>query len=173
MSVVIPLWNGRDLLLRLLSSLRAQTYPIAEIIAVDNGSTDGAPEFAAREGARVLPMGANLGFARAANAGIEACRTPALGAVVEWCDQCQYTHTRYRSCRDRHCPKCQGEARVKWLQQRYCLGLGYGRLPQFGAGRLACLRREQSGRRTVLEFICCGRRGRSGEGAVRHDAICR
>src|SRR5437899_8202988 len=80
-SVVIPLWNGRDLLLRLLSSLRAQTYPIAEIIAVDNGSTDGAPEFAAREGARVLPMGANLGFARAANAGINSCQTPLIALI--------------------------------------------------------------------------------------------
>jgi len=49
---------------------------------------------------------------------IEACRTPVLGGVVEWCDQCQYTHTRYRSCRNRHCPKCQGEARAKWLEQR-------------------------------------------------------
>jgi len=51
-------------------------------------------------------------------AAIEACRTPALGGVDEWCDQCQYTHTRYRSCRDRHCPKCQGAARAKWLEQR-------------------------------------------------------
>jgi hypothetical protein len=49
---------------------------------------------------------------------IEACRTPALGGVVEWCDHCQYTHTRYRSCRNRHCPKCQGVARQKWLAQR-------------------------------------------------------
>jgi hypothetical protein len=49
---------------------------------------------------------------------IEACRTPALGGVVEWCDHCQYTHTYYRSCRNRHCPKCQGLARAKWLEQR-------------------------------------------------------
>jgi len=49
---------------------------------------------------------------------IETCRTPAMGAVVEWCDHCQYTHTRYRSCRNRHCPKCQGAAREKWLEQR-------------------------------------------------------
>ena len=49
---------------------------------------------------------------------IEACRTPLLGGVVEWCDQCQYSHTRYRSCRNRHCPKCQGLARAKWLEQR-------------------------------------------------------
>jgi hypothetical protein len=49
---------------------------------------------------------------------IEACRTPRLGGVVEWCDQCQYTHIRFRSCRNRHCPKCQGAARAKWIQQR-------------------------------------------------------
>jgi hypothetical protein len=49
---------------------------------------------------------------------IETCRTPALGGSVEWCDHCQYTHIRYRSCRNRHCPKCQGAARKKWLEQR-------------------------------------------------------
>ena len=49
---------------------------------------------------------------------IEECRTPALGGVVEWCDHCQYTHIQYRSCRNRHCPKCQGLARARWLQQR-------------------------------------------------------
>ena len=49
---------------------------------------------------------------------IETCRTPVLGGVVEWCDHCQYTHIRYRSCRNRHCPKCQGLAREKWLTQR-------------------------------------------------------
>jgi putative transposase/transposase-like zinc-binding protein len=51
---------------------------------------------------------------------IETCRTPALGGVVEFCDRCQYTHIRYRSCRNRHCPKCQGEARLRWLEQRKC-----------------------------------------------------
>src|SRR5712692_8501382 len=49
---------------------------------------------------------------------IETCRTEVLGGSVEWCDHCQYTHTVYRSCRNRHCPKCQGLAREKWLQQR-------------------------------------------------------
>ena len=49
---------------------------------------------------------------------IETCRTPALGGVVDWCDRCQYTHIQYRSCRNRHCPKCQGLARARWLQQR-------------------------------------------------------
>jgi len=49
---------------------------------------------------------------------IETCRTPALGGVVEWCERCQFAHLKYRSCRNRHCPKCQGAARQKWLQQR-------------------------------------------------------
>lgn len=49
---------------------------------------------------------------------IETCRTPDLGSVVEFCDHCQFTHTRYRSCCNRHCPKCQGLARQKWLAQR-------------------------------------------------------
>ena len=49
---------------------------------------------------------------------IETCRTPAMGSSVEWCDHCQYTHIQYRSCRNRHCPKCQGLARAKWIEQR-------------------------------------------------------
>jgi len=49
---------------------------------------------------------------------IENCRTPTLGAVVDWCDHCQHTHVQYRSCRNRHCPKCQGLARARWLAQR-------------------------------------------------------
>jgi hypothetical protein len=49
---------------------------------------------------------------------IEACRTAVLGGVVEWCDRCQYTHIQYRSCGNRHCPKCQELARAHWLQQR-------------------------------------------------------
>ncbi len=49
---------------------------------------------------------------------IETCRTPALGGFVEFCDHCQYTHIRYRSCRNRHCPKCQGLACAHWLDQR-------------------------------------------------------
>jgi Putative transposase/Transposase zinc-binding domain len=49
---------------------------------------------------------------------IEACRTAALGGAVEWCDHCQHTRIVYRSCRDRHCPKCQGLGCAHWLQQR-------------------------------------------------------
>lgn len=73
-SVVVPVWNGRDLLARLLDSLDRQIDPIGEILVVDNGSSDGAPEFAADRGARVLPMGHNAGFAPAVNRGIRESR---------------------------------------------------------------------------------------------------
>jgi len=49
---------------------------------------------------------------------IEDCRTAALGGAVEWCDQCGHTRIVYRSCRNRHCPKCQGLARERWIRQR-------------------------------------------------------
>ena len=45
-TAIVPVWNGRELLERLLASLEAQTEPAAELLVVDNGSTDGAPELA-------------------------------------------------------------------------------------------------------------------------------
>src|ERR1700729_3819052 len=51
-------------------------------------------------------------------AAIEACRTPALGGHVEQCDDCGATRIAYNSCRNRHCPKCQGLARAQWLADR-------------------------------------------------------
>lgn len=73
-SAVVPVWNRRELLERLLDTLDAQTLRAAEVIAVDNGSTDGAAELAASRGCRVIAMGRNAGFAAAVNRGIEAAR---------------------------------------------------------------------------------------------------
>src|SRR5437660_1466897 len=73
-TAIVPVWNGRELLEKLLDSLDRQTTRAAEIIVVDNGSTDGAPEVARRRGARVEPMGHNAGFAAAVNRGIELAR---------------------------------------------------------------------------------------------------
>jgi GT2 family glycosyltransferase len=80
-SVIVPVWNGRDLLQKLLDSLRRQTYPIAEVIAIDNGSRDGAAELAEGARARVIRMGFNSGFSRAVNRGIAACLTEWLAIV--------------------------------------------------------------------------------------------
>jgi len=49
---------------------------------------------------------------------ITACRTAALGGHVETCDSCRGSRVAYNSCRNRHCPKCQGSARARWLAAR-------------------------------------------------------
>jgi putative transposase/transposase-like zinc-binding protein len=51
-------------------------------------------------------------------AAIEACRTAALGGHLESCEGCGETRIPYNSCRNRHCPKCQGLARAQWLADR-------------------------------------------------------
>ena len=43
------------------------------------------------------------------------CRTAALGGHVERCRDCGHERIAYNSCRNRHCPKCQAQARAKWL----------------------------------------------------------
>src|SRR5260370_36907114 len=49
---------------------------------------------------------------------IESCRTAALGGHVARCEECSHTHIAYNSCRDRHCPKCQGAPAKEWLPDR-------------------------------------------------------
>ncbi len=49
---------------------------------------------------------------------IELCRTAALGGHVEACSSCGQVRCAYNSCRNRHCPKCQGQARADWLEAR-------------------------------------------------------
>jgi hypothetical protein len=49
---------------------------------------------------------------------IERCRTAALGGHVARCEDCAYTTIAYNSCRNRHCPKCQGAAAKQWLADR-------------------------------------------------------
>lgn len=60
---------------------------------------------------------------------IERCRTAALGGHVARCenDACAHTTIAYNSCRNRHCPKCQGAAARKWLAEREAelLPVGY------------------------------------------------
>jgi hypothetical protein len=49
---------------------------------------------------------------------ITACRTAALGGRVERYEDCGLSRVAYNSCRNRHCPKCQGAARAEWLAAR-------------------------------------------------------
>jgi Putative transposase/Transposase zinc-binding domain len=49
---------------------------------------------------------------------VERCRTTAMGGHIERCDFCGFERPAYNSCRNRHCPKCQSLAKVKWLDKR-------------------------------------------------------
>jgi hypothetical protein len=44
-----------------------------------------------------------------------ACRTAALGGHAYRCDACGHADISYNSCRNRHCPKCQGSQTAAWL----------------------------------------------------------
>ena len=70
------------------------------------------PDFLAR-------FGKSLSFQqRKAIEDIEQCRTAVLGGHKEECDQCDNESYAYNSCRNRHCPKCQGTARARWTDKR-------------------------------------------------------
>jgi Putative transposase/Transposase zinc-binding domain len=58
---------------------------------------------------------------------IENCRTAAMGGHVEACEDCGHWRIAYNSCRNRHCPKCQGAAARTWLAEREAdlLPVGY------------------------------------------------
>jgi GT2 family glycosyltransferase len=73
-SAVIPTWNGRDLLVRCLESLHAQSRSVDDIIVVDDGSTDGTKEMLNEHwpDVRIISMPVNGGFAKAMNAGLRA-----------------------------------------------------------------------------------------------------
>ena len=49
---------------------------------------------------------------------IAACRTAVLGGHLDQCNRCGHQAISYNSCRNRHCPKCQGAARQRWLAER-------------------------------------------------------
>jgi hypothetical protein len=58
---------------------------------------------------------------------IEQCRSAALGGHIERCEDCGHSRIAYNSCRNRHCPKCQGAAATDWLAAREAdlLPVGY------------------------------------------------
>lgn len=69
-TAVVPNYNRRDLLVRLLDALAAQTIP-HHVLVVDNGSTDGSVDAARAKRAEVLTLPGNFGFAYAVNRGVE------------------------------------------------------------------------------------------------------
>jgi hypothetical protein len=49
---------------------------------------------------------------------LQNCRTAVLGGHLDACPQCGFQAVSYNSCRNRHCPKCQAQARERWLAAR-------------------------------------------------------
>jgi GT2 family glycosyltransferase len=80
-AVVIPNYNGARWLPGVLASVAAQTVAPAEVLVVDDGSTDDSAAIAEAAGARVLRLAENGGFARAANAGLAAVGAEAVALV--------------------------------------------------------------------------------------------
>ncbi len=93
-TVVVPNWNRRDLIERLIARLHEQTHPIEEILVVDNGSKDGSAGVARSQGARVIELDRNIGFSGAVNRGIRETRTQFIAIVnndvepaVDWLER--------------------------------------------------------------------------------------
>ena len=68
-------------------------------------------------GSRVEHLGLNTWQLRTLSA-VRRCRTAALGGHIDACDNCGKISISYNSCRNRHCPKCQGKNRDDWIQAR-------------------------------------------------------
>lgn len=83
---------------------------------------DAGPAYLQRFGDRMLPSHKRV------LENIIACRTPALGGEMYFCPRCELEHSVYHSCRDRHCPKCQGHEAEKWFekQRKLLLPCEYG-----------------------------------------------
>jgi hypothetical protein len=89
------------------ASLQRPQFEVADVVRV-YGAAFRATHHVSHEQARVLHA-------------IAHCRTAALGGHVEACEACGTERVCYNSCRNRHCPKCQGSARAKWLAAEQAL----------------------------------------------------
>ena len=83
LGVVVPNFNGAAVLPGCLAALAAQTIAAAEVLVVDNGSSDGSPEHAEASfpGVRVVRVGHNSGFGAAANLGVGMLSTPLVAVL--------------------------------------------------------------------------------------------
>ncbi len=83
---------------------RARRFDIADIVRAHRAELE-ASQWVSPQQRRVLTD-------------IAQCRTEALGGHLEQCTGCDYEESIFNSCRNRHCPKCQGLAQEKWIEQQ-------------------------------------------------------
>lgn len=86
-------------------------------VATSEGSRSEVADVLNKLGSKVENIGLNTWQLRTLNA-IKKCRTAALGGHVDACDECGNMSISYNSCRNRHCPKCQGKNREDWILKR-------------------------------------------------------
>jgi hypothetical protein len=86
-------------------------------VATANGSRNELADVLNILGSQVENIGLNTWQLRTLNA-IKKCRTAALGGHIDACDECGNMSISYNSCRNRHCPKCQGKNREDWILKR-------------------------------------------------------
>jgi len=89
-------------------------------VATAGEESHGRPAFEVADvvrayGASFLRTHPTSGAQRRVLRAVRRCRTAALGGHVEGCDACGHRRIAYNSCRNRHCPKCQGQQRAKWM----------------------------------------------------------
>lgn len=152
--VVIPSWNGRELLAQMLPTLFAQTFPDFRALVVENGSSDGTAAWLQREwpAVEVLALERNVGFAPAVNLGIGAGEEEYvallnndmeldpgwLGALVGALDADPVAGSatpRQRSSQDRARLDGAGDA-LAWTGGATRRGIGEPDCGQFPAGRV-------------------------------------
>src|SRR5579864_802147 len=81
-----------------------------------------------KQGDRFLDQSPWLSFQqRSVLRAIARCRTSSLGGHIDRCSKCGHQAISYNSCRNRHCPKCQAQARQRWLaaREQELLGVSY------------------------------------------------
>jgi len=86
-------------------------------VATSEGSRSEVADVLNKLGSEVENIGLNTWQLRTLNA-IKKCRTAALGGHIDGCDECGNVSISYNSCRNRHCPKCQGKNREDWILKR-------------------------------------------------------
>jgi hypothetical protein len=105
---------------------------------------------------------------------VERCRTAALGCHIERCDSCGFERPAYNSCRNRHCPKCQSLAKLKWLekQKSEILPVGYFHLvftlPHELNKKILLSHLFKAVGETLVDFGSTGLGGQIGFITVRH-----